>query len=188
MQSILFRDVLFLMVLVLYTVLWIILPYFNPPAEEQAAQPPGNVMVSITWPDGDTDVDLWITGPGEIRPVGYSNKGGVLFDLLRDDLGTLPDITGLNYENAYSRGITPGEFIVNVHCYRCPKVPVPVAVEVSVNTGENGKTGMQRIAVTKTILDRQGQEKTALRFKLDATGALVPNSLNSVFRPLRSGE
>jgi hypothetical protein len=48
-------------------------------------------------------VDLWVQAPGDI-PVGYSNKGGLIMNLLRDDLGT-NDPTPLLYENQYSHGV-----------------------------------------------------------------------------------
>ena len=67
--------------------------------------PPGNVMVEANWPPGmDSDVDLWVQAPGDV-PVGYSNKGGAVFNLLRDDLGQQLDLSGLNYESSYSRGV-----------------------------------------------------------------------------------
>lgn len=182
-----FRDFTLLMVLAFVCMVVWLLPHVNPPADDAAAPPPGNVIVAITWPEGNTDVDMWVMGPGEMNPVGYSNKGGVLFNLLRDDLGTLPDATPLNYENAYTRGITAGEYIVNVHCYRCPVVPQRVSVEVSVNDGKPGK-GMDPVATTALDLTANGQEKTALRFKLDDKGRLVPSSLNAVFRPLRAAK
>lgn len=182
-----FRDFTLLMMLGFVAMVVWLLPHLNPPASQSAADPPGNVVMAITWPEGDTDIDLWVTGPGELTPVGYSNKGGVLFNLLRDDLGRLPDATALNYENAYSRGIVAGEFIVNVHCYRCPVVPQRVDVEISVNDATSGK-GARMIATTSLELTANGQEKTALRFRLDAAGKLVPDSLNSVYRPLRSAK
>lgn len=134
-----FRDFTLLMVLGFVAMVIWLLPHVSPPAENASAVPPGNVVIAITWPPGDTDIDLWVTGPGEIVPVGYSNKGGLLFNLLRDDLGDRPDATPLNYENTYSRGIIAGEYIVNVHCYRCPVVPQKVDVEISINRGDNGK-------------------------------------------------
>lgn len=182
-----FRDFTLLMTLGFVAMVVWLLPHVNPPASEADADPPGNVVVAITWPEGDIDLDLWVTGPGELAPVGYSNKGGVLFNLLRDDLGRLPDATPLNYENAYSRGILAGEYIVNVHCYRCPIVPQRVGVEVSVNDTSSGRA-TRLIATTSLQLTANGQERTALRFKLDATGKLVADSLNSVFRPLRSAK
>lgn len=183
--GVVFRDFLFLTLLgFLAMVIWM-LPLINPPAQSSDAVPPGNVVVAITWPEGDTDIDLWVTGPGEITPVGYSNKGGVLFNLLRDDLGRLPDATPLNYENAYSRGVVAGEYIVNIHCFRCPVLPQKVDVEISVNDGRSRKA-MKPVATTSVELRSHGQEKTALRFRLDDKGRVEPASMNNVFRPLRA--
>jgi hypothetical protein len=177
-----FRDFTMLMVLGFVAMVIWLLPHINPPESAADYTPPGNVVVAIHWPEGDTDIDMWVTGPGESAPVGYSNKSGELFNLLRDDLGN-PD-PERNYENAYSRGIPVGEYIVNVHCYRCSEVPVEVDVEVHLSTDENGK-GMVPVANTTVGLARNGEERTALRFRLDADGEVEPDSLNSVFRPLR---
>lgn len=185
-----FRDLLMLMLLGFVFMIVAMVPHLNPPATEDNTEPPGNVIAHITWPEGNTDVDLWITGPGEVRPVGYSNKGGLLWNLLRDDLGTSPDATPLNYENAYTRGITPGEYVINVHCYRCPVLPVPVDVEVSVkrDNGNGAKTPLKIIATTRATLHQNGEELTAIRFKLTKDGELVPNSVNHVFQQLRAAD
>lgn len=187
MTGTVFRDFSMLMVLGFVAMVVWLLPHVNPPADSSEADPPGNLIVAVTWSEGDTDVDMWVTGPGEMNPVGYSNKGGVLFNLLRDDLGDRPDATPLNYENAYSRGVVQGEYIVNLHCYRCPIVPQLVHVEVSINDGTSGK-GTRPVASTSLELTANGQEKTAFRFKLDAAGKVEPNSLNAVFRPLRAAK
>ncbi|MFW6076917.1 MAG: hypothetical protein ACOC71_04130 [Hyphomicrobiales bacterium] len=177
-----FRDFTMLMVLGFVAMVIWLLPHINPPESAADYTPPGNVVVAIHWPEGDTDVDMWVTGPGQSAPVGYSNKSGELFNLLRDDLGK-PD-EERNYENGYSRGIPAGEYIVNVHCYRCPEVPVEVDVEVQLS-GDDESKGMTPVATTTLELDRNGDERTALRFRLDANGEVEPDSLNSVFRPLR---
>ena len=39
--------------------------------------------------------DLWVQAPGDV-PVGYSNKSGGVFNLLRDDLGKAKDMTDGN--------------------------------------------------------------------------------------------
>ena len=89
----------------------------NPPAkasETDGVTAPGNVTVEMQWPDKlDADVDLWVQAPGD-GPVGYSNKSGKVFNLLRDDLGKSQDMTDYNYEVAYTRGAPAGEYIVNV--------------------------------------------------------------------------
>ena len=131
-----FRDVIMLALAGFVAMVMLLLPHLNPPGEaaKENTQPPGNVIVEVRWPDElDSDVDLWVEAPGDI-PVGYSNKGGVIFNLLRDDLGKRADATGMNYEVSYSRGIPAGEYTVNVHLYRnAAKVfPIPVTVVTSV--------------------------------------------------------
>lgn len=91
-----------------------------------------------------------------------------------------------NYENGYSRGIVAGEYVINVHCYRCSNEPVPVDVEVHLSK-EDAEKGMVPVATTTVDLERTGEERTALRFRLGANGEVEPDSLNSVFRPLREG-
>jgi hypothetical protein len=181
-----FRDLLMIMLLGFVFMIIAMIPHLNPPATDDKAVPPGNVIAAIEWPPGDTDVDLWVMGPGEVHPVGYSNKGGLLWNLLRDDLGSSPDATDSNYENSYTRGITPGEYIINVHCYRCPILPVPVNVEISINSGDNSKGSIKVIATTRVVLHQNKEEATAIRFKLTKKGELVSGTVNHVFRQLRA--
>ncbi|TIW05633.1 MAG: hypothetical protein E5V74_02170 [Mesorhizobium sp.] len=157
-------------------------------AEQEGAIPPGNLIVHAVWPSGDTDIDLWVNGPGESVPVGYSNKGGLLWNLLRDDLGIQPDLTDINYEDAATRGVIGGEYTINVHCYRCPVLPQKVDIEASINTGEPGKASLKVLATTHVTLVSNGQEVTAMNFILRDDGTIEPNSLNQVFRPLRSAK
>jgi hypothetical protein len=94
-----FRDVVMLALAGFVVLVIMLLPHLNPPGAKTAddTTPPGNVIVEVRWPDEiDADVDLWVQAPGDI-PVGYSNKGGAVFNLLRDDLGKRADVTGLNY-------------------------------------------------------------------------------------------
>ena len=90
-----FRDVITLALLGFVSLVILLLPHINPTT--QAAEPttvPGNITVEVRWPDEiDADIDLWVEAPGD-RPVGYSNKGGRIFNLLRDDLGRNGDATG----------------------------------------------------------------------------------------------
>lgn len=183
-----FQDMLFLLMLGFAAMVFMMLPHLNPPATDDAAEPPGNVIAHITWPQGDTDVDLWVTGPGEAVPVGYSNKGGRLWNLLRDDLGDGTDATDINFEVAYTRGIIPGEYIINVHCYRCTVLPVPVGVKVEVKREDKGgpKAPINVIVITKVTLHQAGEELTAIRFILDRDGNLEDGSMNHVFRSLRT--
>lgn len=155
---------------------------------EQAAEakPLGNLVIMISWPkEDDDDVDLWVMGPGEPHAVGYSAKSGVNLDLLRDDLGSYGDQTPFNFETTISRGLIPGNYIVNVHCYRCTApFPIPVTLEVDLNDGRNSSPTRQIIALTGE-LSRQGEERTLVRFTLDKDGSIVPGSTNHVYYPLR---
>lgn len=184
-----FQDLMTMLFLAFVFGLAIILPHINPlaqKAKEDATKPPGVVSVEAIWPsDSLADVDLWVQGPGDI-PVGYSNKSGGLFSLLRDDLGKMMDISNLNMENAYTRGFLPGEYVVNLHLYRnigsVPNIPVQVIV-----SSRKGDGPMNQILESKVTLPKEGKEITVFRFRLDANGALVPGSVNDLFKPLRNG-
>jgi hypothetical protein len=126
-----------------------------------------------------------VQAPGDV-PVGYSNKGGAVFNLLRDDLGDRLDATKLNYETSYSRGIEAGEYTVNVHPYRNPSgiYPVPVTVVTSVK-GDANDTARQILA-SDVVLARENEELTVYRFALNQDGGLVGGSVYRLYKPLRS--
>ncbi|MSP83153.1 MAG: hypothetical protein EXQ94_09525 [Alphaproteobacteria bacterium] len=184
-----FRDVITLALAGFVSCVLLLLPHINPQAQasNQREEPPGNVIVEIRWPDAMTsDVDLWVQAPGDV-PVGYSNKSGALFNLLRDDLGNVLDATALNYEVAYSRGLAAGEYVANVHLYRNPSGTLPVPVTMVVSAKSPDGTSSRQLLTTKVDLGREGEEMTALRFNLDPEGGLVPGSVHSLHKPLRVG-
>ena len=184
-----FRDVVMLALVGFVAIVVMLLPHLNPPGAKTAddATPPGNVIVEVRWPDEiDADVDLWVQAPGDI-PVGYSNKGGAVFNLLRDDLGSRIDVTGLNYESSYSRGVQSGEYTVNLHLYRNPSnvYPIPATVVTSVKRSADQTT--RQLLASKVLLAREGEEMTIYRFRLSEAGALVAGSVHSLHKPLRAG-
>jgi len=183
-----FRDVIMLALAGFIAMVLLLLPHLNPPGEaaEENSQPPGNVIVELRWPDElDSDVDLWVEAPGDV-PVGYSNKGGAIFNLLRDDLGTRVDATDLNYEISYARGIAAGEYTVNVHLYRNPAgtFPVPVTVVTSVKATPDARA--KQLLASELELAREGEELTVYRFTLSAEGELAPGSVHGLQRDLRA--
>jgi hypothetical protein len=183
-----FRDVIMLALAGFVAMVILLLPHINPPgrAAQENTQPPGNVIVEVRWPDElDCDVDLWVEAPGDI-PVGYSNKGGVIFNLLRDDLGRRADATGMNYEVSYSRGIVAGEYTVNVHLYRNAAGVFPIPVTVVTSVKKSAKESARQVLASNIELGREGQELTVYRFKLSDDGDLVPGRVHSVQRNLRS--
>jgi hypothetical protein len=75
--------------------------------------------------------------------------------------------------------------VVNLHMYRGRQVSYPIAVKI-VASVKDDLTGSAKQLVTTTVqLRKEGQELTALRFRLDARGGLVAGSVNSLFKPLR---
>lgn len=183
-----FRDVIMLALAGFVALVIIMLPHLNPPGKkaEAEAEPPGNVIVEARWPDQiDSDIDLWVQAPGDV-PVGYSNKGGKVFNLLRDDLGKRADATGMNYEVSYSRGIPQGEYTVNLHMYRNTAKVVPIEVTVVASVKKSATESARQVLASKIDLSREGEELTVFRFRLDDEGNLVPGSVHNLKRKLRS--
>jgi hypothetical protein len=184
-----FRDVVMLALAGFVVLVIMLLPHLNPPGASTADDmaPPGNVIVETRWPDEiDADVDLWVQAPGDVA-VGYSNKGGAVFNLLRDDLGSRSDVTGLNYETSYSRGILPGEYTVNLHLYRNSSKAYPVPVTVVTSVKRRADQAARQLLASKVLLVREGEELTVYRFRLSEAGALVAGSVHSLDKPLRAG-
>ena len=182
-----FRDIIMLALLGFSIFVIMLLPHLNPPTVAAAStEPPGNVLVEVRWPNEiDADVDLWVEAPGD-RPVGYSNKSGRIFNLLRDDVGHNGDDSGLNYEVAFSRGIRSGAYTINLHLYRnrSGHRPIPATVIVRVKSGDEGPLRM--IAERRVELTQVGEELTVVRFELGDEGRLVPGSIHDLQRALRS--
>jgi len=183
-----FRDMLFLLVFAYLVIGAVALAHVRKQQQETSgATPPGSVIVEIHWDDKiDADVDLWVQAPGDV-PVGYSNKSGMVFNLVRDDLGHSGDPLSMNYEIAYGRGIFPGEYTVNAHVYRSVDnhFPIPVRATVSVHDPDGS---VRKLLESNVELKFQGQESTIFRFKLDEKGNLVADSLNRIHKPLRTAQ
>ncbi len=180
-----FRDAMMLALMGFVIISLILLLNFHPEAKESTLEPPGNVIVEITWPpDLNSDVDLWVRAPGDV-PVGYSNKGSKWFNLLRDDLGRDQDPSGINYEVSYSRGIAAGEYVVNLHLYRNLARVAEIPVRVLVSVKRESSVAAQQLVVADAVLRKQGEEITVLRFRLSAEGSLIPGSVHSRYKSLR---
>jgi len=177
-----FRDVLMLALIGFVAIVIMLLPHLNRAKKEvDERKQPGNVVIEMHWPsDQPFDVDLWVQAPGEY-PVGFWNQGSLVFNLLRDDLGSEGDATDENYEITYSRGIPPGEYIVNVHMYG----PLPAGVEIPVKVVASVRKKYdttRQLLQTVVKLRYRNQEETAFRFQLTSEGDLVPNSVNYLLR------
>jgi hypothetical protein len=176
MTAILTRDLLMNFLMGLAALVILTLVAINPASTEQQLTPPGNLVASISWPTGDDDVDLWVSY-GDDFAVGYSNKSAKVWSLLRDDRGKTDDETSLNFESAFTRGLPDGEYAINVKCYRCSTIPMPVSVDVRLAEGPPVWSGVVELA-------KDGQERTAIRFRV-ANGRVVSDGANQVFKQMR---
>ena len=132
----------------------------------------------------DADVDLWVQGPGDV-PVGYSNKSGVIFNLVRDDLGRSGDPNSMNYEVSYGRGHWPGEYAVNAMLFRSRDRKFPVGVQVKVSQ-QDQKGQVRQVLQSNIELAFEGQETTVFRFRLDEKGDFIADSMNRIHKNLRA--
>lgn len=179
--NVVFRDMLTLALAGILVILMILLPHINPPKKENSEdiKTPGNLIVELIWDKNiNVDLDLWVAGPSG-GPVGFSNQNGKLFNLLRDDLGNFNDITELNYENSFSRGIPDGKYSVNVHWYtNSAKVEqVNARIVVSIKKNET-RTTTKKVLTREITLTDVGREVTIFNFMIE-DGELIPETVNS---------
>jgi hypothetical protein len=181
-----FRDMLFLLVFAYLVIGAVALAHVAKQDEQQSKgqAPPGNVIVEMFWDKAiDADVDLWVQAPGDV-PVGYSNKSGVIFNLVRDDLGKGGDPNSMNYEVSYGRGRWAGEYVVNAMLYRTRDKKYPVDAQIKVSQ-QNQQGQVQQVLQSNVVLTFEGQETTVFRFRLDEKGEFIPGSMNRIHKSLR---
>ena len=145
---------------------------------------PGNISVYLFWPDGiDLDIDTHLQSP-DGEHIYFGKLAGKTWNLLRDDLGNAGDSGARNFENAYSRGIPAGEYVINVHSYRgAPSMyPVEIEAEVRITADPTKGKSAQKVVTQRVTLYRTGEEATVVRFTMDANMNLVPRSVNHVFK------
>ena len=153
-------------------------------------------IVTMDWPDNHPDdLDLYVQDPlGNIAWYRHREAGFMVLE--RDDRGGANDFIVVNGKKIASpireeivtlRGFTPGEYTVNVnHFAATTGEPVPVNVKVQ-------KLNPHTTVVfdDKVMVDHTGDEKTAVRFTLDAKGEVTDvnrrqKSLLETFRNVHS--
>lgn len=151
-------------------------------------------LITMTWPDNSPDdLDLYVEDPaGNI--VWYRSLEAGFLSLERDDRGLFHDtlvVNGqrienpLNQEIVTMRGIIPGEYIVNVNHYVANGVePVPVNITV-----QRVNPKLEVVYYGTVTVDHRGDEKTAVRFTLDAEGnySNLNDRFVSLTRRVRAG-
>lgn len=181
-----FRDILSGALLIMFLVAALMIALIAPKTpKSDSNEEKSMVRVELIWPpEMNVDIDLWCRAPGDVT-VGYSNKSGVVFDLLRDDLGFSNDKSGLNYEIMYSRGAPVGTYQCNAHWYSNHaglKGPIPLRMILSVTKKDTQVTNV----VTVADLAYVNEEITLMRWSLDKDGRVVSDSTSNYFSPLRA--
>ena len=190
----LFRDALMGVLGALVVAIIILVFHINDPKkkDEENERARGNVRVEVIWDQNtNVDIDTWVQAPGD-TPVGYSNLNGRVFNLVRDDLGSYADLTEMNYEVAFSRGIPAGEWTINLHWFSnaqgAVEVPVKVLITMKKDDGEVSKTAPLTIMSKHVILKRVGQEVTVIRFTTDEEHNVDTTSFTTNLKALRAME
>jgi hypothetical protein len=173
-----FTDMLFNVVIGLAFMVFIAFSLINPTAKTGAVELKAEFLITMNWPDNDTDdMDIYVRDPaGNI--VWYHSREAGLMHLDHDDRGSTREritVNGqtiqnpLNQEIVTVRGIVPGEYVINAHQFLATstnKLPVSVKVEKLNPTASVVFYGTQEF-------DHKGQEETFVRFTLDPDGKVT---------------
>ncbi len=164
----------------------------SPDSKEGKIDSKAEFIITMDWPDNHPDdLDLFVQDPlGNIAWYRHREAGFLTLD--RDDRGGANDFIVVNGRKIASpireeivtvRGILRGEYTVNVsHFQATTGEPVEATVKV-----QKLNPTAQVIFDDKVIVNHTGDEKTAVRFKLDAEGKVIdvqrrPKSLLETFR------
>lgn len=176
-QSDPFTDLLFNALLGFTFLFLVAIMFMNPEAKSGIIDPKAEYILTITWEDNNPDdIDVWVEDP-DGRLVWFRNPEAGLLHLDRDDRGLLNDtliINGeevqnpLNQEVITIRGVVKGEYVVNLHYYASETgKPVDVNLRlVKVNPA------LEVIYYDAVNLEKVGDEKTALRFRINIDGKI----------------
>ena len=173
-----FTDILFNALLGFAFMFFVAFILIRPQIPDGKISPKAEFMITAQWPDGHTDdVDL-IVEDGEGNLVWFDTREAGLMHLDRDDRGALGDnitVNGQRIENPLNqeivtlRGIAAGEYVINLLHYKAETGrPVPVKVKV-----EKLNPQVKVIFAGTNTLAGAGDEQTAVRFRLNATGEVL---------------
>jgi hypothetical protein len=190
-----FSIMLFKALQVVSFLFFIALLVINPEANEGKVESKAEFIITMNWPDNHPDdIDLYVEDPaGNI--VWYHNREAGFMLLDRDDRGGANDFILVNGQKITSpirqetvsiRGIVAGEYTVDINDYlSTTSKPVPVSVKV-----EKVNPVVQVIYYDTIVLERGGQEKTAVRFTVAADGQVsnINHDAKSLIQLTRSAD
>ena len=172
-----FLDLLF-NVLIGFVFLFIVsFLLINPIAKRADIEVKAEFLITVFWPDNlEDDVDIYVEDPAG-NLVWFKSREPGLMHLDRDDLGKRNDevVTAAgtilfpeNREIVTLRGIVPGEYVVNVHCYfKVAEDPVPVTIQID-------KINPYSVVLRETVdLANKGEEITVTRFSVNSKGEVT---------------
>ncbi len=178
LQSDPFTDLLFNALLGFTFLFLVAIMFMNPEAKTGIIDPKAEYIITITWEDNrPEDIDTWVEDP-DGRVIWFRNTEAGLLHLDRDDRGLLNDtitINGeeiqnpLNQEVVTLRGVVKGEYVVNLHYYNDEGTNRSVDVNVRL---VKVNPVFKIIYYGTVTMDKQGDEKTALRFVISRDGKI----------------
>lgn len=173
-----FTDLLFNALLGFTFLFLVAIMFMNPEAKSGIIDPKAEYIITVTWEDNSPDdIDTWVEDP-EGNVIWFRSPEAGLLHLDRDDRGQLNDTitigdeevqNPLNQEVVTLRGVVKGEYVVNLHYYASETgKPVDVNVRlVKVNPA------LEVVYYGTVKLEKTGDEKTAFRFKIQASGEIA---------------
>jgi hypothetical protein len=177
-----FSVVLFKALQVLAFLFFIALLIVAPKAKEGKVDSKAEFLITVDWPDNHPDdIDTFVQDPlGNVAWFRRREAGFMVLD--RDDRGGINDfvmvngnkvLTATRQELVSIRGIVAGEYTVNVYHFTAltgEAVPVTVTVQ-KLNP-------IAKIIAKETVELEKGstEERTAVRFTLDAKGEVTATS------------
>ena len=173
-----FLDLLFNTLLAFAALFVLAIVLINPTKQENNTESKAEFMIIVEWPsDLDDDVDTYVEDPSG-NLVAFMRREEGLMHLDRDDLGkrndsVLTDFGVVEYtenrELVTLRGISKGEYVVNVHMYMKRSVASEVPVIIKLEKLNPYKT----VTIKKVVLRQTGDERTAYRFTLSNKGEVL---------------
>jgi hypothetical protein len=129
----------------------------------------GSYAVTVTWPAGPNDVDLYVRDPAG-AVCYFQNMQADDMQLEHDDLGTAATSYGSrapNEERTVIRGTSPGQYVVSTHLYARGQGDAPIPVDVQLWDLQ----GDDRVLKDRTVyLTHAGDQRMPFRFTLDVNG------------------
>lgn len=187
-----FLDLLFNTLLCFVALFVLSFVLITPEKQKNNIEAKAEFIITVTWDSEiDNDVDTYVEDP-EGHLVAFMRREDGLMHLDRDDLGQTNDTVETklgrieykeNREIVTLRGVSSGEYVVNVHMYlvrdKAPQTSVTIRLE---------KLNPYSVEMIKNVtLIEQGDEKTAFRFTLSKEGEVldineIPKNLTKNFR------